>query len=157
MYPNPVTRDAAIAFRGSVTASDWARTDVALNTGQLTKTARFGRSANELHKAKQQLKGYNVYTTGHSLGASLGEKLSATVRTAGHTGFNPGYGLADARPIRFRNEPSKYHNSRMYVNTRDVVSKAGVQRNDRSDTYYTRSYAAGAHRAAPTRWTSSGV
>lgn len=155
VYVNPASRQATIAFRGSATRSDFMNTDVALATGKLRHSARFERTAADFSKAKSALKGYSLYTTGHSLGASLGEAIAdsgghVTGNVNRHVSFNPGYGPSDwfARSNRDSNVSA-------YRNKMDLISYSGGKR--ASDMNYTSGYLLSAHRAVPKRWSNSGI
>lgn len=143
VYIDPITKRAVVSFRGSKTKADWLDTDVNLFKGNITKTARFNRSKQELNNAAKALHGYDIVTTGHSMGSKIGEELST--RSIKHVGFNTGYGLRDTYE-----GTAKFNNSRSYINDYDYVSKFG-RRNDNS-TYYAGGYLASAHRRAPTKY-----
>lgn len=148
VYIDPYSKQAVVAFRGSKTVGDFVHTDAALAIGQLRNTTRYHRSGNDLLNAKQNLKGYDIYTTGHSLGGKLGEHLSDVIPTKGNVAFNPGKGLDDT--VR-----KNYTHSRAYVNRMDPVSYLG--RNSSSNRYYTRGYLSSAHRASPYTWFQDGT
>lgn len=153
VYVNPVTRQATIAFRGSATRSDFLNSDVALATGKLGKSARFQRSAKEFRAAQAALKGYTLYTTGHSLGATLGEKIAEDGQHAPsvnrHVSFNPGYGPSDWLR-KERAQPTTAYRNRM-----DLISYSGARKS--TDMSYSSGYLLSAHRAVPKRWSNSGI
>lgn len=152
VYINPASRQAVVAFRGSVTKDDWLVTDYALYKGHITDTARFERSKQQLAKVKTELRGFDVYTTGHSLGGKLSDVLTNDVRTKGNVSFNSGQGRADAIPEWMKPSRYKTPKARSYINRRDIVSALGnrVPTNE----YYSRGYLVGAHRASPTKWSN---
>lgn len=152
VYINPATRNAVIAFRGSATRADFLDTDVKLATGKLTRSARFQRTAHEYSTAVKALAGYDVHTTGHSLGASLGEALStrSTVPVAKrHVSFNPGYGAGDVLSDRSASNVTSYRN-RM-----DLISYLGKKK--AGDVSYRRGYLLSAHRGAPRSYVNNGL
>lgn len=154
VYINPATRQATIAFRGSATRSDFLKSDVALATGKLDKSARFQRTASEFRTAQSALKGYTLYTTGHSLGATLGEKIAHDGQHGPavnrHVSFNPGYGPSD-----WYTQRTNFDRSTAYRNRMDLISFAGAKK--ASDMSYRAGYLLSAHRAVPERWSNSGI
>lgn len=83
IYHSDATRETIVAHRGSVTAEDWGISDTAIATGQQLKTPRYKRSLALVQQAHDKY-GYDVITTGHSLGANI---MYATTYTYGQTGW----------------------------------------------------------------------
>lgn len=152
VYIQPRSRQAVVSFRGSVTKEDWLKTDVALAKGRLTETARFNRSRQELIDAKNALHGYDVYTTGHSMGGTLSDNMTNVEWTKGNVSFNSGKGLQDAIPERYKPDKYKTPKARSYLNRRDYVSMAGNETDN--NVYYSKGYLNTAHRPNPTRWSN---
>jgi hypothetical protein len=146
-YVNPRTRQAIVAFRGTKTLAD-VRTDGSLALGNLRHTPRFIRSQADLRHAITNLgTGYDVYTTGHSLGGSLAEEVThPKVRST--VSFNPGRGIDSL--VGYRSSTA-----RSYVNRMDPVSYLG--RYNASSNYYSSGYLTGAHSNAPRKWYNSGI
>lgn len=151
VYVNPNTKQAVVSFRGSVTPDDWVTTDRAVALGKLRTTDRYRRSVSEYTSAREALKGYNVYTTGHSLGGNIAEVISDAHPATGTVVFNPGRGI-DHVVGRAR-----HHNSLAYINNMDYVSMYG-QRN-RTDIVYSDNMfkPVRAHTRAPYQYRNTGI
>jgi hypothetical protein len=82
-----------VSNRGSVTAGDWFSSDFAIGLGREDKSKRFQQAVDTTSRAHAKY-GFNVSTSGHSLGNSLAnyttEKLGNNDWYDGSTGFNSG-------------------------------------------------------------------
>lgn len=155
VYVNPLSKQAIVSFRGSKTAHDWLKTDRQIAFGNIRDSSRYRRSYNQLDSALGTLHGYKVYTTGHSLGGSIGEALSHDLRHEGHTSFNPGYGVRDVVPVSLRAKSNSASTFRSYRNSSDYISMLGASR--ATDINYRGGYLVSAHSRKPTRYQRTGL
>ena len=82
-----------VSHRGSTTAYDWLVSDAQIATGMEDRGARFQKAVNRTQQAHDKY-GYNVSTSGHSLGGTASsyvtEKLGDKDWYEHGTGFNQG-------------------------------------------------------------------
>ena len=78
VYHNKQTKKTHVSNRGSVSASDWLVSDVAIATGREDYGKRFQDAVNTTRRAHEKF-GYNVSTSGHSLGGSLSAYETSTL------------------------------------------------------------------------------
>lgn len=82
-----------VSNRGSVSARDWLVSDAQILTGMEDRGSRFKKAVNTTKQAHDKF-GFDVETSGHSLGATLSsfttEKLGDQPWYRGGTGFNQG-------------------------------------------------------------------
>lgn len=161
VFVKPGTKDIVIAYKGTDPKhiSD-LYTDLRLAQGHLSDTSRYQRSKQAVQRVKQNLPGYRITLTGHSLGGSLARAASTDKGVTRAVGFNTGYelpaGLVDASvPFTLASKAvhDKEHGThpkfRDYLNTNDLVSvgaKMLGKRNREQSTYYSRSWGLKAHR-----------
>jgi len=147
VYVNPRTGTAVIALRGSNKAGDVV-TDGYLAAGQLSSTPRYKRTVNEVQKASDALKGYKISVTGHSLGGSLVNELTARNPHLRGVGFNSGYSLPGVSQTR----GNKNRDYAEYLNSNDIISSGSFFRKQQKTMrrYRNDRYFLGAHKARPT-------
>lgn len=111
VYNKPESHEIIIAIRGSVTAEDWAVSDVKLAMGKLKETARYKRNLREVERIIQQNPNSQVVLTGHSLGGGIASQIAKDLDLR-VVGFN-------AAVIGGQNP-----NGRLYTIKNDLVSAA---------------------------------
>ena len=93
MWHNTNTKQTHVSNRGSISGYDWAVSDAQIATGTESSGNRFKRVVDTTSKAHDKY-GYNVSTSGHSLGARASayttEVLGDNDWYEGGTGFNQG-------------------------------------------------------------------
>lgn len=93
VWHNPVTKQTHVSNRGSKTGYDWFVSDLQILTGTEKYGNRFKRAVKQTEAAHAKY-GYDVTTSGHSLGGAASsyttEKLGGEAWYKGGTGFNPG-------------------------------------------------------------------
>jgi hypothetical protein len=87
VWVNPNKNKLILGIKGTNSINDIG-TDVYLGFGKLDKTDRFKESKSILNYAKQKYNGYDTTVTGHSLGATIGSKI--TNKNDKFIGFNEG-------------------------------------------------------------------
>ena len=118
VYHNHATKKTHVSNRGSTSAYDWGVSDVQIALGAEKRGARFQRAVKQTQAAHDK-HGYNVSTSGHSLG---GRASSYTTEQLGNedwyesgTGLNPGIStfggssyFSGARRACQKKNPPKY-------------------------------------------------
>jgi len=93
VYHNHATKKTHVSNRGSTSAYDWAVSDGQILAGAEGYGSRFDRAVKQTTKAHDK-HGYNVSTSGHSLGGAVSsyttEKLADEDWYDEGTGLNPG-------------------------------------------------------------------
>lgn len=93
VWHDPVNKQTHVANRGSKTAYDWFISDFQILTGTEAYGSRFQRAVNQTVAAHNK-HGYDVTTSGHSLGGAASSYTTETLGGEdwykGGTGFNPG-------------------------------------------------------------------
>ena len=118
VYHNHATKKTHVSNRGSTSAYDWGVSDVQIALGAEKYGSRFKRVVEQTEKAHEK-HGYNVSTSGHSLGGRASsyttEKLGDRDWYEGGTGLNPGVssvggGMYFSKPRRAcrKKNPPKY-------------------------------------------------
>jgi len=147
VYVDPRTATAVITLRGSNKIGD-VGTDALLAVGQLSNTARYKRTVKEVQRAHDALKGYKISVTGHSLGGSLANEITARNPHVRGVGFNSGYALPGVSQTR----GSGTRDYAEYLNSNDIISSGSFFRKQQKTMrrYRNNRYALGAHKARPT-------
>lgn len=145
VFVKPGSKQAVVAFAGT---RPWRPkdlwTDAQLAAGRLQYTNRFKQDKQLLERVRAELPGYNITTTGHSLGGSIAERL-ADDRSRG-VAFNPGRSIArpEARATskvlgRLTKDNESRYNTSAYVNRNDFVSFGRyLDRDSKRTVYYSR-------------------
>ena len=93
VWHNNKTKKTHVSNRGSTSAYDWLVSDAQIATGTESHGSRFKRAVDTTKQAHDKF-GYNVSTSGHSLGGKTSayttEKLGNETWYDGGTGFNQG-------------------------------------------------------------------
>jgi hypothetical protein len=93
VYHNHATKKTHVSNRGSQSAYDWLVSDAQILTGTEGYGSRFTRAVKQTKDAHKKY-GYDVETSGHSLGAQASsyttEQLGGEDYYRGGVGFNPG-------------------------------------------------------------------
>jgi len=93
VYHNHATKKTHVSNRGSTSAYDWLVSDAQIGVGAEGYGSRFQRAVKQTKKAHSKY-GYDVETSGHSLGGSVSayttEQLGDQDWYKGGTGYNPG-------------------------------------------------------------------
>ena len=93
VWHNKKNKKTHVSNRGSTSAYDWLVSDAQIATGTEDRGSRFKRAVDTTKKAHDKY-GYNVSTSGHSLGGKTSayttEKLGNEQWYDGGTGFNQG-------------------------------------------------------------------
>jgi hypothetical protein len=113
-FVNTKTKELLVASRGSVTKTDWEKTDVALATGFLKLTPRYKGDLKQVNDVYNKYKGYTVLFTGHSLGGAIANYLYEDFKRRGINAelviFNRGSGPIDPLIKRTgKRDPNKIH------------------------------------------------
>jgi len=147
VYVDPRTATAVITLRGSNKLGDIG-TDAYLAAGQLSTTARYKRTVKEVQRASDALQGYKISVTGHSLGGSLANELTARNPHLRGVGFNSGYALPGVSQTR----GSHSRDYAEYLNSNDIISSGSFFRKQQKTMrrYRNDRYFLGAHKARPT-------
>ena len=98
VFFNPTTKKVSVAYRGTVPTnrkdlvSDWH-----ILVGTERKDKRFQESAKNFERIRDRYKGYDITTTGHSLGGQLSKYVSDAYPTAVSTNhaFSRGTGIRE--------------------------------------------------------------
>ncbi|MAD25341.1 MAG: hypothetical protein CMO44_14335 [Verrucomicrobiales bacterium] len=127
-FLNTDTKQVIVSFRGSITATDWTRSDVAIVFGREERSTRF---RNEYRFFKQIAAAYpdnNFYVVGHSLGGALAlhvaMKYNSEVSRSPITchAFNPGAGWSFIRRYASMCHTAPCHLIHIYTTVSDGVS-----------------------------------
>jgi len=159
VWYKPGSNVAVVGFKGTEpTHIRDIYTDLRLAQGELGDTERAVSSYATLKNVHDQLPGFRIMVTGHSLGGSLAREVSNEPFVHRAVGFNTGYSvplnLNVSDPIGFVKQSKAFHKETHrehpkfedYINTRDIVSTGRIFARDKRHHYYSRGWGLAAHR-----------
>jgi len=159
VWVKPGSKVAVVAFKG--TEPSHLRdlyTDLRLSQGTLGDTARAESSYATLRNVHNELPGYRIMVTGHSLGGSLAREVSNEPYVTKAVGFNTGYAVAPTtlatnaydfvkRTKSFHEDVHRDHPKFSdYLNMRDPISIGSVINSETGHTYYKKGWGLKAHK-----------
>ena len=135
VWHNKKTKTSHVSNRGSQSLYDWTVSDGQIATGTEKRGKRFKRAVDTTRKAHDKY-GYNVQTSGHSLGARVSavatEELGNEDWYQGGTGFNQGnssvanYFSKSRKECKSKNPPAYCAKQKNYKQEGDYVSQKNV-------------------------------
>ena len=140
VYRDEKNQRTQIAYRGSVDAKDWLRSDAALAVGMPGVDSTFRRDTRQFGQLREAFKGDKFSVTGHSLGGSRAYEIARRSADVTGTTFNMGGALpgqnkshlVDRVRCMFGN---CRENIQQHHTTGDVVSLSNVATGGRRHNY----------------------
>lgn len=134
-FLNKTQKQVVVSYRGSVTSTDWGRSDVAIVFGREERSTRFRNEYRFIKEITQAYPDHQIYVVGHSLGGAIAIHVAMKYNSeerrtpiACHA-FNPGAGWSFIK--RYKNMcQTPCHFINLYTTVSDAVSTMSVRSKD---------------------------